>query len=400
MRQLYLECSSGISGDMTVAALLDLGADKSVLEAALGSLHMDGYRVEIGRAVKCGLSAARFHVHLEDAGHSHTHAHEHRTLRDIFPILDRAQLSEAARTMSRRIFTCLAQAEGRVHGKSPEEVHFHEVGAVDSIVDIVGATVCLDNLGFDGLSCSPLTEGRGQVHCQHGLMPVPVPATLELVRAAGIALSLTDIEGEMVTPTGAAIVAALWTGKGRPETARVLKIGMGAGAKEFPHPNVLRAFIVETEETEEYADRVVELETALDDDTPERLSFAMEVLFAAGALEVYFTPVTMKKSRPGTVLTVLCSPGQETQMTGLIFRETSAIGLRRRESERTKMRREPLEVDLPEGKVNLKRSSYHDIEKYSVEYESAKELALRCGLPIREVYRSALNAVSYHGRRP
>ena len=390
MKKLYFECNSGISGDMTVAALLDLGADREVLCRALESLHLDGFRIEIGKAIKCGIAATDFHVILE-SGEEHHHAaggHTHRRIREIFEILDRAALSERARSIAKHIFTVLAEAEGRVHGKPPEEVHFHEVGAVDSVVDIVGTAVCLDNLGFERLLCSPLTEGCGHVHCQHGTMPVPVPATLELARFAGIPLRMTETVGEMVTPTGAAIVAALSEGYTLPEQAHILGIGLGAGKKDFPHANILRVMLLETEEPDAYTDKVVCLETAVDDSTPEVLSYTMEALFSAGALDVCFSPVQMKKNRPGTLLTVLCMPKSERIMTEIIFRETSSIGLRRSCVTRTKMKREAGQVEISEGTVTVKRCVYHDIVKCEVEYESAKALAEQCGVSLRHIYQS------------
>lgn len=269
----YFECYSGISGDMTVAALLDLGADAKKLQKALMSLHLDGYSIEIGQANKNGVEAADFNVILEhphehehhhdhDHGHSHEHDHEHahphshehthgeghvhRGLKEILPMIDGAEeVSQHAKEMAKKVFMVLAKAEGKVHGKEPEEVHFHEVGAVDSIVDIVAACVCLDDLGIETIISSPVFEGTGWVKCQHGLMPVPAPATLELVREAGIPLKITGVQGEMVTPTGAAILAALGSGEELPGCFTVEKIGLGAGKKDFDHANVLRVMLIE-----------------------------------------------------------------------------------------------------------------------------------------------------------
>lgn len=271
----YFECYSGISGDMTVAALLDLGADAKKLQKALMSLHLDGYSIEIGQANKNGVEAADFNVILEhphehehhhdhDHGHSHEHDHDHehahphshehthgeghvhRGLKEILPMIDGAEeVSQHAKEMAKKVFMVLAKAEGKVHGKEPEEVHFHEVGAVDSIVDIVAACVCLDDLGIETIISSPVFEGTGWVKCQHGLMPVPAPATLELVWEAGIPLKITGVQGEMVTPTGAAILAALGSGEELPGCFTVEKIGLGAGKKDFDHANVLRVMLIE-----------------------------------------------------------------------------------------------------------------------------------------------------------
>lgn len=271
----YFECYSGISGDMTVAALLDLGADAKKLQKALMSLHLDGYSIEIGRANKNGVEAADFNVILEhphehehhhdhDHGHSHEHDHDHehahphshehthgeghvhRGLKEILPMIDGAEeVSQHAKEMAKKVFMVLAKAEGKVHGKEPEEVHFHEVGAVDSIVDIVAACVCLDDLDIETIISSPVFEGTGWVKCQHGLMPVPAPATLELVWEAGIPLKITGVQGEMVTPTGAAILAALGSGEELPGCFTVEKIGLGAGKKDFDYANVLRVMLIE-----------------------------------------------------------------------------------------------------------------------------------------------------------
>lgn len=274
----YFECYSGISGDMTVAALLDLGADAQKLQTALASLHLDGYTLHMGRANKNGVEAADFdvilehdhphehhhheeghhhhdHEHCHDHadehahGHSHEHihgeGHVHRGLKEILPMIDGAEaVSPRAKEMAKKVFMVLAQAEGKVHGKAPEEVHFHEVGAVDSIVDIVAACVCLDDLDIDTIIASPLFEGRGWVKCQHGMVPVPAPATLELARQAGLALTITNVQGEMVTPTGAAILAALGSGEELPKAFTVEKIGLGAGKKDFSHANVLRVMLL------------------------------------------------------------------------------------------------------------------------------------------------------------
>ena len=277
---LYLECNSGISGDMTVGALLDLGADREVLERALGSLGVEGYHLHFGRAVKCGLDAYAFDVHLEEEGHDHeceeshghdhehveghshdhehthshshghSHSHIHRNLSDIYRIIERLDSKEEVKELARNMFLIVAEAEAKAHGLPIDEVHFHEVGAIDSIVDIISVAVCLDNLGVKDVVVSPLAEGHGQIRCQHGVIPVPVPATANIAAAHDLALRLTDQEGEMVTPTGAAIAAAVRTREKLPASCRIVKTGMGAGKKDFAHANVLRAMLLETDEEE------------------------------------------------------------------------------------------------------------------------------------------------------
>ena len=237
---LYLECRSGISGDMTVAALLDLGADERVLRASLEQLHVPGYRIEISRVTKNSLAACDFDVVLDER-----EPHTHRNLFDINAIIDGSGLSDHVKELAKRIFLIVATAEATVHGAELEQVHFHEVGAVDSIVDIVAAAVCLDNLGIRQAIVSPLTEGSGMIRCQHGLIPVPVPATAQIAAAHGLVLSPGDVQGELITPTGAAIAAAIRTRDRLPDAYRILKIGLGAGKRSYEAPNVLRAMLIQ-----------------------------------------------------------------------------------------------------------------------------------------------------------
>lgn len=252
---LYLECHSGISGDMTVAALLDLGADEQVLRDSLARLAVPGYKIAISRVIKNNLSACDFDVILEEDesredkhagahGHTHTHKHAHRNLYDINAIIDNAGLPESVQTLAKRIFLIVAAAEAKVHGAELEQVHFHEVGAIDSIVDIVAAAVCLDNLGIREVILSPLTEGNGMIRCQHGMIPVPVPATAQIAATHGLVLAPSDIQGELITPTGAAIAAAIRTADQLPPAYKILKVGLGAGKRSYHAPNVLRAMLI------------------------------------------------------------------------------------------------------------------------------------------------------------
>ncbi len=237
---LYLECHSGISGDMTVAALLDLGADERVLRSSLEQLHVPGYRIEISRVMKNSLAACDFNVILDEK-----EVHTHRNLYDINQIIDESGLSESVKTLAKRIFLIVATAEATVHGAELEQVHFHEVGAVDSIVDITAAAVCLDNLNIHDVILSPLTEGSGMIRCQHGMIPVPVPATAQIAAAHGLTLSPGHVQGELITPTGAAIAAAIRTRNQLPDAYRILKIGLGAGKRTYDAPNVLRAMLIQ-----------------------------------------------------------------------------------------------------------------------------------------------------------
>lgn len=413
MKTLYLECNSGISGDMTVAALLDLGADAGVLAKGLASLEVSGYEIAISRVQKAGIDACDFdvqltpphrhhhgdaqhnhghehdHPHGHDHPHSHDHAHEHRNLGDILAIIDGADITPAAKKMARNIFTVVAEAEAKVHALPLEEVHFHEVGAVDSIVDIVGAAICIDNLGVERVICSPLSEGTGTIRCQHGVIPIPAPATLEIAAARGIPLVITDNMGEMVTPTGAAIVGALAHSFGRPEQMIVRATGYGAGKREFNTANVLRAMLIETATGSD--DSVLLLECNLDDITGEQLAYACEKLLEAGALDVWCTPATMKKSRPAQVLSVLATPAQEKAMARLCFLHTSTIGVRCQLLRRHVMERSLRQVETPYGPLTVKDCSWKDIQKTTVEYESARDLSENCKMPIDLIYHSAYN---------
>lgn len=441
MKQLYFECTSGISGDMTVAALLDLGASEQALREGLASLGVEGYEIEIRRVKKSGIDACDFtvrldaerehggHYHSEDAhghhghghcghgnenhehcgrgrghghghcghgnenhehhGHGHEHTHTHRNLGDILALIDASEITGAAKKMAGDIFRVVARAEAKVHGLPVEEVHFHEVGAVDSIVDIVGAAICIDNLGVGRVLCSPLREGTGTIRCQHGVMPVPAPATLEILSERGIPLMITDNVGEMVTPTGAAIVAALAESFEPPKEMRVAAAGYGAGKREYKTANLLRALLIETEAPD--SDSVLLLECNIDDMTGEQLGYACGRLLEAGALDVWCAPVTMKKSRPGQVLSVLCEPAREAEMTALLMRHTSTIGVRVCTRRRHVMERSTREVQTAFGPVTVKDCVWGDIKKTSVEYESARLIADSCKIAIDEVYRAAYN---------
>ena len=348
---LYLECNSGISGDMTVGALLDLGADRHVLEHALKSLGVGGYHLHFGRKDVCGLDSYDFDVHLKEDGHEHDHEHDHphshedhhghshahqhgdghphvhRNLFDIYQIIDKLESNDRVKELARRMFRIVAEAESKAHGLPVDQVHFHEVGAIDSIVDIISVAVCVDNLGVDDVVVSALAEGHGHVHCQHGVLPVPVPATANIASAYGLDLRFTDNDGEMVTPTGAAIAAALRTRDSLPDSCRLLKIGMGAGNRVFRQANVLRAMLMETSHTDAGADNgemaldgqsMWVMETNLDDCTGEILGFVMELLLEAGAADVWYTPIYMKKNRPAYTLSVLCRREEREKLEEII----------------------------------------------------------------------------------
>ncbi|MDR1156864.1 MAG: nickel pincer cofactor biosynthesis protein LarC [Oscillospiraceae bacterium] len=412
MKILYLDCFSGISGDMTVAALTDLGAPPDVVDEGLRTLGLDGYQTQWTSVQKNGIGARQFTVLLEGDerdgraarprdGHpdAHTHGghgHGHRTMGDIRALLTASALPRAVQARALSVFEVIAQAEGAIHGKPPEEVHFHEVGAVDSIVDIVAVALCLAHLAPDEIHVSRLREGHGFVLCRHGRIPVPAPATLAILQACGAPVVFTDVEGEMITPTGAGLVAALAARTGVPCPAGIVRaVGYGAGHKDFDHPNLLRAVLVETTEEEAAApgrDTVCELTAAVDDATGESLAYAAERLWAIGVKECYFTPITMKKGRPGVQITVLCAPKDEAAAAELLFRHTATIGLRRRLTERHVMDRTAQTVDTPYGPVVCKVSRRGGAVKLKPEYESLRSAALAADAPLHDVRRAALTA--------
>lgn len=454
-RMLYLECASGISGDMTVAALLDLGADEKKLRQALDSLQLDGAQVHISRVKKSGLDACDFaveldpehenhdhdmaylhgtapenmhmhncgqdhdhhhthdqeHHHGHDHHHTHDHPHVHRGLKEITQIIERADLTDGARALALRMFDILADAEAKAHGVPRGEVHFHEVGAVDSIIDIVAAAVCLDDLAPARIICSPLAEGCGTVRCQHGVLPIPVPAVTNIVAAHGLVIHPTQVRGELVTPTGAAIAAAVQTCQlGRPygqETGQssdsyvdsypaaytndytIEGVGIGAGKRDYETAGILRAMWVRpcVQQPSEQG-RIVKIEANIDDVTGEQLGYCMECLMRAGARDVSFVPIYMKKNRPAYELHVICDPAEVEQMEDIIFRETTTIGIRRCLMERHVMRREIQTVETEYGMAQVKVCSYGAIRKVYPEYGSVVELCQKSKQDFRKVYQA------------
>ena len=427
---LYLECMSGISGDMTAAALLDLGAGRGPLERALRSLPVDGFSVAVSRVKKSGLDVCDFdvrldaahenhdhdmeylfgggrqpavehgeghehacdhgHVHDHDGhghghdGHDPSHPHEHRGMKEILEILSRTDMTERARATAVRIFTILADAEAAAHGVDRSRVHFHEVGAVDSIVDIVTAAVCLDDLDVTEVIVPYLCEGNGMVRCQHGLIPIPVPAVVNIAQAHGLTLKPTDIQGELVTPTGAAIAAAIRTSDRLPERFTIERVGLGAGKRQYERPSILRAMLIA--DASAGSDEICKLETNIDDCTGETLGYVMERLFEAGARDVHYTPVFMKKNRPAWQLNVICDPKDRESMEKIIFAETTTIGIRRVNMQRTVLERECVRISTPLGEADVKLCRSAGTEKCYPEYDSVKALAQKSGRSFQEVY--------------
>ncbi|HEX8961035.1 MAG TPA: nickel pincer cofactor biosynthesis protein LarC [Geobacteraceae bacterium] len=381
MKILYVDCFAGISGDMTVAALMELGVPLSLLEERLAALPLPAasYRIAAEKASRQGVTATRFDVHA--AEHQH-----HRHYRDIDGMIGESPLSAGVKDRARRIFRRLAEAEAKVHGVELDQVHFHEVGAIDSIVDIVATAICLDHLGIGEIYAAPLPFGSGFVETDHGRLPVPAPATAELLR--GMPVNFDCGPGERVTPTGAAILAALANGFGTSPGMRIEAVGCGAGAKDFPdRPNILRLFLGERTGMLQ-RDEIYVVETHIDDMNPEILGFLMERLLAQGALDVAFTPVQMKKNRPGVKLTVLSSRAELDGLARLVLAESTAAGVRYYLAERMMLARRQEERETTLGRVLVK--VFHDDGaplRVAPEFEECRRIAAEQGMSLLEVYR-------------
>lgn len=401
MRTLFLDCFSGISGDMAVGALCDLGVDTSMLAAELQKLGIgEEYHVDFSRQERCGISAMKFDVHLHHHNHGHdSHGHHHshskhshgRPFSAIRELITGSELSEFVKAKSLAMFRRIAVAEGKIHDLPPDDVHFHEVGAVDSIVDLVATCICLESLGIPSLAASPLTEGSGFVDCAHGRFPLPAPATLEIL--AGIPLRQIDEPGERITPTGAAILAEFCSGFGPMPAMGIEKVGYGAGTRNpADRPNVLRAVLGENVDGES-RDTVTEIDSNIDDLSPELISAAVVRLLSAGALDVFVTPIQMKKGRPAFRLTVLTEPHRAEEFARLILRETSAFGVRMHDCRRLKLRREIAVVKTEHGPVEIKRGWLgSELVQSAPEFESCRRVAEAAGVPVRVVYESASRA--------
>lgn len=419
MNSLYLECNAGISGDMTVAALLDLGADEKVLRDVLDSVPADGFSIAISRVKKAGVDCCDFNVVLDKehenhdhdmaylhgdethsdhdhTEHTHHHHHEHRGMPEIREIMNHTQMTENARSLALNIFEILAKAEAKAHATDIDHVHFHEVGAIDSIVDIIAVAVCIDNLRIDKVYVPKLCEGMGTVRCQHGILSIPVPATANIMEAYQLPIEIMHVQGEFVTPTGAAIVAALKTDTRLPGRFCIKKIGLGAGKRTYQRPSILRAMLIEacdvTDDTENNTendterDAICKLETNIDDCSGEILGYTMERLFAAGARDVHYMPVFMKKNRPGWQLNVICDETKIAELEQIIFEETTTIGIRRIPVERSVLDRQIRKVMTPLGEAEVKVCQIGQKKKIYPEYESVVKLCKEYHMTYQEVY--------------
>ena len=434
-KTLYLETSSGISGDMFVAAMIDLGADPEALERALNSIPADGFMVEISSVKKSGIACCDFnvildaahenhdhdmaylygpapvssaapqeeahhchchedeeahhcHCHEDEPHHHHEHHHHGRHLAEILDIIDATDMTDSAKALAGKMFHIVAEAESLAHHMPLEEVHFHEVGAIDSIVDIIAAAVTFDSLGITDVIIPCLTEGRGTVRCQHGVLPVPVPATMNIIEAYDMPLTIMEAKGEYVTPTGAAIAAAICTTHQLPKAFRIVRTGLGAGKRDYTErTNILRAYLIEGNAMEEGKDEIVKLETDIDDSTGEALGYTIDRLMQAGALDVHYSPVYMKKNRPAWELTVICKKSRMEELEDIIFKETTTIGIREFPSVmRSILRRNQKQVETPFGIAEVKEVALPGERRFYPEYESVKAIAEKEHLPFAEVY--------------
>ena len=391
-RLVYFDCASGASGDMILGALVDLGLPLDALREELAKLPLGGYRLEARRVHRSGLHATKLDVVIEHApadGHAHEHAHAHRGLREILELIDRSTLDPSLKSRATALFRRLAEAEAAVHGIGPDDVHFHEVGAVDSIVDVVGGVVGLAWLHADRFAASPLNVGTGTVTMSHGTFPVPPPATASLVKGVPV---YGAGEGELLTPTGALLVTGHATTYGPLPLIRPEQIGHGAGSRDTPgRPNVLRILV--GEEEDQGGARVLVLEAELDDMSPQLFGPLIDGLLAAGALDAYFTAIQMKKGRPGVLVTVLAEPAKREALEEILFSETTTLGVRRQEWERTVLAREVVPVATAYGTIGVKLARRGErVMNAQPEFDDCAKAATAHGVPVKEVWAEALAA--------
>ncbi|NOT01724.1 MAG: nickel pincer cofactor biosynthesis protein LarC [Phycisphaerales bacterium] len=382
----YFDCFSGIAGDMILGALVDAGLPADELRAAVGGLPISGYQIAIERVTRHGISATRVDVQL-DASTPQPHRH----LSHVLKIIDGANLTDAVKTRAAAVFRRLAEAEARVHGTNVEKIHFHEVGAVDAIIDVVGAMWGLDRLGVQRVVGSPVPTGHGTVSCEHGVMPVPAPATALLLQ--GVPLAACNEPGELTTPTGAAILTELADSYGPIPAMTLERVGVGAGSRQGQHrPNVFRLLLGRVGAAHN-ADCVVVLEANVDDATPEILGHTLDGLLDAGALDAYILPIQMKKSRPGAMITALAEPDRVARIEEVLFAETTTFGIRRHEVLRTKLERTFVTVQTRFGPIRIKEGRSGDrVITASPEFEDCRKAAEEHNAPLREVMNDATHA--------
>jgi uncharacterized protein (TIGR00299 family) protein len=388
MKVLYFDCPAGLSGDMALGALLGLGLDEAAFRSELNKLGInDEFALEVKRSEKCGVAGTAVRVHLAyEHEHEHPAGHGHRKLGDIVDLICGSALDTIIKDKAIGMFRLLAQAEGAVHGIPPEEVTFHEVGAVDSIVDIVGTCVAMRMVGAGRVVFSALNTGSGSVKCAHGVLPVPAPATLEILK--GVPCYSDGTQSELTTPTGALIARTFAEAFGPMPEMAVESVGYGLGSKDFAFPNAARAIIGRVEPGEERAVCVVECN--IDDMPGEAAGYALEKLFAAGALDAFFTPIQMKKNRPAFMLTAICSPDKRENIERTMLTETTTLGVRVHEARRATLRRRNEAVETPWGNIRVKIADGPEGPKLAPEYEDCRAAALSSGRPFLMIYAEAV----------
>jgi len=386
MRIAYFDCFSGISGDMAVAAFLDAGLSSAVLSRELAKLNIKGLKINTSKTTRSGIAGTGFECDIKDPAHS-------RSLKEIIALIKKSSLSERAKNISAAIFGNIGDAEAKVHGLDDKrDVRLHELGSIDSIVDIVGVAIAIDTLGIDEVYASSVTLGRTSIKCAHGQLPLPAPAAMELLR--GVPLTITETAAEMVTPTGAGILKTLVKGFGRPPAIKVDRIGYGAGSRDPKDglPNMLRVIIGESDEAFK-SDSIYAIETNIDDSSPQNFGYLLERLFKAGALDAYITNIQMKKNRPAFKLTVLAQISDLDRMASVIFAETTTIGLRYYRSERLKLDRKIVSVKTSHGKIGVKVSKGPGgIMTASPEYDECVKMARKSGASFKSIYDEAKSA--------
>jgi len=385
MRVAYFNCFSGISGDMVLAALVDLGWPVEELKKELDKLDLFGYQIEAKKVAKKGITSTQIEIRIEEDK-------KERKLKDILSILGKSKLEEEIKERSQAIFIRLANAEAKIHGKSLEEIHFHELGGLDTIIDVVGAVAGIKYLGIEKVYSSLLPLGKGFVKCSHGTLPVPAPATLELLN--GVPVYGSNIEAELVTPTGAAIISTLAENFGQMPPMKIDNIGYGAGQRDLPIPNLLRVSVGVLKN--KYEEDVVSLiQTNIDDMNPEFYEHIIDRLFDEGVLDVFLTPIQMKKTRPATMLSVITDEEKTEKILELIFDETTTLGVRISKVKRRKLNRESRKVVTKYGKIEVKIGMLDGVVKnVSPSYEECRKIATRLNVPLKKVYQEAKQATS------
>ena len=387
MKIAYFDCFSGISGDMTVGALLDAGLKIETLEKELKKLGLSGYQLEVKKVVKKGISATQFKVKIKEEG-------VERRFKDILTILEKSKLDEEIKKGTKKIFFNIAQAESKIHQKDIDKIHFHEIGGLDSIIDITSAVIGIKTLGIEEIYSSALPMGKGFVKCSHGVIPVPAPATLELLK--NIPTYSGGIESEMITPTGAAIISTLAKSFGERPLMKIERIGYGAGEKEFTIPNLLRVSIgekiLEDENLKDgyVSDEAVLIETNIDDMNPEFYDYIMDQLFSQGALDVFLTPIQMKKNRPAHMLSIIVYEQNLKEILEVLFSESTTLGVRVREVKRLRLSQQNFMAETKYGKIKVKVGMFKgEIKNIAPEYEDCKKIAKQHQIPLKEVYEEA-----------